>query len=407
MATLFEKIKKLPETPGVYFFKKGRTVLYVGKATSLRNRVRSYFATDIETVRSSLIARMVEEATDIQYVETDSILEALILEVAEIKKRQPKYNTRDKDNKSFNYVVITDEEYPCVFTLRERELVSGTPDALKYSFGPFPHSAQLKEALSIVRKIFPYRGKNDPVHGGRKRGSRLYEQLGLAPKLGEGGLSPREYAQIIKHIVLFFEGKKRKLLETLEREMRKSAREEKFEEAEELKRQIFALQHIQDVSLIRETKVVARNTKSVRIEAYDVAHTSEQDRVGVLTVVVDGEIEKSEYKKFILKTRDAGDIAGLTEIISRRLAHPEWRLPTFIVVDGGVVQMNAVQKVFDEAGVQIPIVAVTKNKKHRAERLQGEKKLIQKHEGAILLANSEAHRFALAFHRKRRGKFLT
>ncbi len=393
----------MPDTPGVYFFKKGRTVLYVGKATSLRDRVRSYFVLDIAEVRSALIAQMVAEATTVTWEETDSVLEALILESAEIKKRQPKYNTREKDNKSFNYVVITNEEYPRVFTVRERELLKGDTKEYKTTFGPFPHSGQLKEALKIVRKIFPFRGKNDPVHSSKKRRSRLYEQIGLAPNISTGEVSAKDYNKTIKHITLFFEGKKKKLLKDLERDMKRAAKTEAFEYAEVLRRQIFALQHIQDVALIGNSYSGVLENSGIRIEGYDVAHTSEKNRVGVMTVIEGDEKVKSDYKKFLIKTADAGDTAALAEILSRRLAHPEWQLPKLIVVDGGAQQKNAAEKVLADVGVMIPVIAVTKNTQHRVERLQGDRELSTKYEDSILLANSEAHRFAVAFHRKKRN----
>src|SRR3989344_8575812 len=135
----------LPDTPGVYFFQKGKEILYIGKATSLKDRVKSYFARDILLTRGPLIEKMLGEANRVQFVETDSVLEALMLEAYEIKKNQPFYNSKEKDDKSYNFVTITKGEFPKVTVTRG----SGT-------YGPFPHGAELKEALKIIRKIFPY-----------------------------------------------------------------------------------------------------------------------------------------------------------------------------------------------------------------------------------------------------------
>ena len=122
---LKETISKLPDEPGVYLFKDNSgKILYIGKATSLRDRVRSYFVSDIQFVRSPLIAKMVLEAEDIAFQKTDSVLEALILEASLIKKHQPLYNTKEKDNKSFNYVVITKEDFPRILMIRGRDLDS-------------------------------------------------------------------------------------------------------------------------------------------------------------------------------------------------------------------------------------------------------------------------------------------
>ena len=112
----------IPDKPGVYFFKKGKDTLYIGKATSLRSRVRSYFGKDLIATRGPLILDMTVQADKLDWEETDSVLEALILEAELIKKHQPKYNTKEKDNKSFMHVVITDEAMPKVLTVRARNL---------------------------------------------------------------------------------------------------------------------------------------------------------------------------------------------------------------------------------------------------------------------------------------------
>src|SRR3989344_4556961 len=113
---------KLPDLPGVYLFKKGRKILYIGKATSLRDRVRSYFASHLAAGRGDRIVGMIAEATSLSWRETDSVLEALILEANLIKKHQPQYNVDEKDNKSWNYVVITKEDFPRVLIIRGRDL---------------------------------------------------------------------------------------------------------------------------------------------------------------------------------------------------------------------------------------------------------------------------------------------
>ncbi|HEY4506091.1 MAG TPA: GIY-YIG nuclease family protein, partial [Candidatus Paceibacterota bacterium] len=120
--------KNLPDKPGVYFFlrkaedkSKGKEILYIGKAASLRSRVRSYFSNDIVLKRSAAIGKMVQEATKVDYKVTDSVLEALILEAELIKKHKPYYNVREKDDRSFNFVVITDEEYPRVLVMRGKK----------------------------------------------------------------------------------------------------------------------------------------------------------------------------------------------------------------------------------------------------------------------------------------------
>jgi excinuclease ABC subunit C len=127
--------------------------------------------------------------------------------------------------------------------------------------------------------------------------------------------------------------------------------------------------------------------------------------VGVMTVVEGGEPAKNEYRKFKIRTQTgANDTGALAEVLGRRLAHPEWRYPGLIVVDGSTAQINAARKTLEKAGVQIPVVSVIKDEHHRPKALGGDKILARKYEADILLGNSEAHRFAIAYHKGARAK---
>src|SRR3989344_5407330 len=143
---------KLPEKPGIYMFKKGEKILYIGKATSLRNRVSSYISKRLFEMRGPLLEKMVKEANNISWKVTDSVLEALILEANLIKKHQPPYNTKEKSDKSFNYVVITKEKFPKVIIVRGSNIKNRV---FKKVFGPFPNGIQLREAIKLIRRIFP------------------------------------------------------------------------------------------------------------------------------------------------------------------------------------------------------------------------------------------------------------
>jgi len=144
----------------------------------------------------------------------------------------------------------------------------------------------------------------------------------------------------------------------------------------------------------------------VRIEAYDIAHTAGNETVGVLTVVAGGEAQKSEYRKFKIRTVTNDDTGALAETLERRLGHNEWTLPRVIVVDGATAQMRRAMKILQSAGVEIPVVGVVKDEFHRPQRLIGDTKAIAAHEKDILLANAEAHRFAITWHRRRQRKGL-
>jgi len=387
------KKNNLPDKPGVYFFKKGKDILYIGKATSLKSRLRSYFAKDLINTRGPMILDMVTLADNIAWQEADSVLEALIAEANLIKKYQPKYNTKEKDNKSFNYVCLTKEKLPRVLIERERLLEK---EKYQVVYGPFPKGAELKEALRIIRRIFPFLD-NDSI---KKNNKQFYDQLKLNPA------NQLEYQKNIKHLKLFFQGKKKSILISLKKEMMKKAKEEKFEQASELKRKIFALEHINDISLMKKENLSYEGV--FRIEAYDIAHMAGLNMVGVMVVLENGQPNKKEYRKFIIRTRNkADDIGALKEVLERRLKHAEWQLPSLIVLDGGLAQKNIGEKVLRENKIKIPVVSVVKDKRHKPKAILGERSLCHKYKELILIANSESHRFAINFHiQKRNKKFL-
>lgn len=398
------KKTKLPDIPGVYFFRGVRgEILYIGKATSLRNRVRSYFNSNITDTRGPVVAKMIEETKKITFETTDSVLEALILEANLIKKHQPKYNVKEKSDKSFNYIVITKEDFPRVLLVRERELLgSSTPKwKVGYTLGPFPQGSVLREALKIVRKIFPFRDKCKPL----SQKPCFNRQIHLCPGVCSGEITKTEYKKTITNLKLFFEGKKKRLIKKLEREMGVFAKKQEFEKASKLKKTIFALNHIQDISLLKNKPCQGSSLARFRIEGYDVAHISGTSMVGVMTVLEDGETKKESYRKFKIKTvKGVNDTASLAEILQRRFGHPEWEYPRLIVIDGGKAQKNRAEKVLEELGIEIPVVSVVKDERHRPKNILGAKKYTQKYEKEILLVNNESHRFAINYHKQLRGK---
>jgi excinuclease ABC subunit C len=399
----------MPDTPGVYFFLgEKREILYIGRATSLRNRVRSYFAPDLLEKRSELIANMVLDAKTVEWTETDSVLEAMILEANLIRTHKPRSNTRSKDDKSYNHVIITEEEWPRVLVVRGKDLTEQfTDNEIAHTFGPFPNGQLLREALKIIRRIFKFYDTKQPVGSERSQVTKgkidFNRQIGLYPD----GISRARYLRTIRHLVLFFTGKKEQLLDELEKDMMKAAREEAFEEAARIKKQMFALTHIQDVALLKADARVYRDDRRFRIEAYDVAHLQGEDMVGVMTVVESGIPAKHEYRKFkIRQFTKANDPGALREMVERRLTHDEWAMPQLIVVDGNQIQKKVVEACLQKHGNTVPVVAVVKNEKHKPKAILGSKDIIDKHTDMILLANSEAHRFALGFHKERRRRKL-
>jgi len=398
--------KNLPDSPGVYFFKDAKgAVLYIGKAASLKSRVRSYFREDLLLTRGPKLVSMLGRARRVDFKKTDSVLEALFFEAELIRKYQPKYNTDLKDDKSNSLVVITKEKFPRVLIVRKRELntENGKLPVTSRQYGSFPHGMQLREAMKIIRRIFPYRDRCAPEQGR----PCFNAQIGLCPGMCAGRVLREEYAKTIRNIRLFFEGKKKALLSHLKRDMREYAKNLEFEKADETKRKIFALTHIQDVALMKHSApaLPLEEERGLRIEAYDIAHISGTNVVGVMVVIEDGEARKSEYRKFAIKSfAGAHDIRALREILARRLAHPEWPYPKLIAVDGGKAQVNAAEKVLAESGVLIPVIGVVKDERHQPREILGNARLRREHERDIVLANSEAHRFAVKYHREKRGE---
>ncbi len=400
----------LPEAPGVYFFLSAqKKIMYIGKATSLKQRVGSYFAADIKDKRSQLIENMVLEAATVEYTETDSVLEALILETNLIRTHKPRYNTKSKDDKSYNHLIITNEEWPRVLVVRGRDIAEKfLKEEIKYEFGPFPSGILFRDALKIVRKLFRFYDTKNPVGTERTKMARgkmdFNRQIGLYPDPEHKD----EYLKTIRHLKLFFEGKKQTIIKELESEMMKAAKAEAFEQAHKLKKQIFSLKHIEDIALVKSDYQLPDGVGNMRVEAYDIAHMAGKDMVGVMVVVQNNEPQKSEYRKFKIKTlKQANDPAALTEVLKRRFTHPEWPNPSLIVVDGNNIQKNAAEAVLATLGLTITVVAVVKDERHRASKILASADILRKHKFDILLANAESHRFAIGFYRKTARKRMT
>lgn len=400
----------LPDVPGVYLFKKGRKVLYVGKATSLRDRVRSYFDDDLIATRGPRVVDMVTEADRVAYEPTPTVLEALVREAALIKKYSPKGNSDGKDDKTFLYACVTDEEIARVLVVRGKDINFETKQSINGEtfssiYGPFPSGSQLREALRLVRRIFPFFDTPKPVTAASKHHKAQIEfntQIKQYPR----DVDPKHYRKTMRRVELFLGGKVKELRTMLEKEMRQAARDERFEEAAEVRRELFALDHIQDVSLIKDEHTIDAQARSGRIEAYDTAHLAGTNAIGVMVVVEEGVPVKKEYRTFKIRgVQKNDDIASLKEILSRRLGHMEWPFPNVIVIDGGPTQKKAAESVLAGLGILVPVAAVVKDERHRPREVLGAKRAGVSEADAVL-ANAEAHRFSLSRHRAARSRNL-
>lgn len=376
-------------------------ILYIGKAGNLKRRVSSYFLRPHDT----RIQKMVSEIRAIDYKETDTALEALILESALIKEHQPPFNVKEKDDKSFLYVEITKEKFPRVLLVRGKDLAG------RIYFGPFTSASSIREALRIIRKIFPWSIHTADKIGTFKRPCFDHE-VGLCPGTCIGAISRKDYLKNIRNIKLFFAGKKRQIMRELEREMKFVAKNLEFEKADELKRQIFAIQHIRDVALISDSEIAglsATNYKlqaSYRIEGYDISNISGTSAVGSMVVFENGKPAKGEYRKFKIQTiHESNDVGMMKEVLRRRFGNP-WTLPDLILVDGGKGQVNVAREVLSEFGLRIPVVGIAKGPERKKNEFVG---VVPRgiEEKTLIRVRDEAHRFAIAYHKRvRSGEFF-
>jgi excinuclease ABC subunit C len=396
---------KLPQTPGVYIMKDARgRILYVGKAGNLRRRVASYFSRAHDT----RIEKLVSEINKIEHRETETVIEALVLEAALIKELRPPYNIKEKDDKSFLFVEITDEEWLRVTLVRGKDR-----DPKRTHFGPFTSASSIREALKILRRIFPYNTHTPSQIKKYKRPCLDYE-LGLCPGACFGVTYSREYAVNIKNLIRFFRGEKKKIIATLKKEMVVASKREEYERAAKLKRQIFALEHIRDAALIGEENenwTLDIENSAKRIEGYDISNISGTNAVGSMVVFTDGVPDKSQYRKFKIRTvRGANDVAMLREVLTRRLRHSlgssasKWALPDLILVDGGAPQVNAARAVLAEFKLNIPLVGLAKGPDRKNNELVGVAVPKWTNLATLIRLRDEAHRFAVAYHRRLRDR---
>lgn len=396
---------KLPDSPGVYFFRDSEgTVLYIGKATSLKDRVRSYFNPDLIETRGLRLVTMVTLAKSVTFQETGSVLEALLLESKLIKEYNPHYNAKEKDNKSFTCVVITKEDFPRVLTMRIRDYEKRftKKDSLAV-YGPFASLSQLRAAMKIIRRMFPYRDTCE-LDAGKPC---FNAQIKLCPGVCVGKVTKEEYKRHISNIRKLFEGKKTEIKKSLERDMKEYAKKELFEKAAFARNTLFALDHIKDISLLKDDMDIMSFKKTdFRIEGYDVAHISGTSRVGVMVVLEGKEKKSSDYRKFKLEEKINDDYEGLRQLLRRRFSHQEWTYPDLIVIDGGAVHKQTAEKVLAQLELLIPCVAVVKDERHKPKDILGDRVHVDYHKREILLANAEAHRFAITYHKSLRDKKL-
>lgn len=426
------KIKngELPDNPGVYFYyDKTDKLLYIGKATSLKKRVGSYFT----KAHDARIEDLVRNIARIEYIETPTVIEALVLEANQIKLHQPPYNVMQRDDKSFLYLCITNQAYPTPVLLRGLDLerldiqpFSETLSAKAKAkflgvYGPYISGRSLRTALDLVRRTIPW----STCQPGQRRPC-FDAQIGKCPGVCVGTISQADYRKIIRQLMLFFSGRKDQLLRQLTRDMNAAAREHNFELAANIRNRVFALEHIQDVSLITKDdegikwKINNKTRPFIdvegRLEAYDIANISGTSNVASMVVFEDGKPSKGQYRKFRIKTVEgANDVASMEEVMRRRITRyiktpNAWPLPELMIIDGGELQVDRVQTVLNEFGITTPIVGIAKGFDRKQDRMVYNEsnlelqRVVTTFKDLLAQVRDEAHRFAGAYHRVLRSR---
>ena len=435
------KISSLPRTPGVYAFKSTGKILYVGKARNIKERVKNHFQQP-----SYKDKFFIEKIQKIGYLKTESEIEALILEANLIKKHQPRFNTMWRDDKNYFFVAITQENFPRVFITHQPLIelkIKNLKLKIKY-IGPFVDGRALKQTLTILRKIFPFRTCNTPG-GGLPKKPCLWYQLGRCPAPcilnsktstqipNLKSKSKKEYQRNIGNLIKIFQGKKTNVLYGLKKEMQSLSRSQDFERAAKVRDQINSLENILQNAQIfqdfleRKTRIwkeietrlkqVLGTKKSIkRIEGYDISNIQGVEATGAMVVFEKGLPKKQDYRKFKIKIAGKpDDIAMIKEMLFRRFNHLEWQFPDLILVDGGKAQLNAVIKAQGtrnkgQRKKDIKVVALAKRKNElyleNKERPLSLENLPQDIANLFLRIRDEAHRFAISYHKLLRSKTL-
>jgi excinuclease ABC subunit C len=338
-----EQLKRLPAKPGVYLFRDDRgQVLYIGKAKSLRSRVRSYFQASPDS--RSTIQRLPERVADLEVIVTDTEVEALHLEQNLVKRHRPPFNVRLRDDKSFPYIAVTvEDDYPRVMFTRERHR-----RGVVY-FGPYANAKKVRETLDVLNRVFPYRPCEGPQPG-RHSGIPCLDyhiERCLAPCVGY--ISKEDYRKIIDDVIEFLSGETRPTLRELERKMKDAADGERFEEAARYRNRLFAVRHLAERQAADKRAVgtvdvigIATDGDRATVQIFPLRDGRLIDRYGFHLENVEGQDTATVLEAFaieyygsapsvppqIIVPPDAGDTSALAGFLSeRRGSQVEVRAP--------------------------------------------------------------------------------
>ncbi len=397
------------------FQDENRTPLYIGKTIHPKTRIRQHLKQAEEA--GSKQREFVKLANEIVFYPVDSEIESLLLEARLIKLHQPVYNSIQKDDKTSLFIEVTRDEFPRVRLIRGGEVKND-----KNVYGPFRTSQEAEAVLRVSRRVFRF--CQSPPQRGKNNRPCFYYHINQCGGVCAGKMTKTEYRIVIGYLRRFLNGRSKGLLAVLVKKIHKLALEEKFEQAEKLKKMYEAVYWATQTSRglasflrggmlpekgIKELQRVLQNegieTSLEKIEGYDVATLQQKNTVGAMVVFFLGTAEKKSYRIFKIKS-GGGDTGAMKEMLRRRFWDNDWEKPDLVMVDGGKPQLSTALKVIPSS---IPVIALAKKEETiviKKGRAYIEIQLPRRSLGLKLLQQirDEAHRFGTGFHKRLRNK---
>ena len=422
------KVKKFPQTPGVYLMKNASdVVIYVGKATNLRSRAGSYFLK--AAAEEQRTANWIGEIAYVDYMDCESEVDALLVESRLIKDIQPQHNKIQKDDKSFPYLQITTyEDFPRVEVTRE-PASSGVK-----LYGPFASAGELRGAVQVLQRIFKFRTCTLDIDAGDERWKWFRPCLLASIKQCTAPcnlrISKEDYRKDIRKLQMFMAGNKKRLLKQLREQMLAASKELSFEKAAKIRDEIEMLEsldrrgeldthaqpevfHIDPKKGLAGLRQVLKLSETPRtIEGVDIAHLGGGETVASLVKFIDGLPFKPGYRRYKIKNvTGIDDYRSIHEVVSRRFKrlHDEQDVfPDILLIDGGKGQLSSAMAAFESLGIEPPVVlSLAKQNEEIFRPGSTEPLVLSRHAFSLRLlqyVRDEAHRFAQHYHHILRGK---
>jgi len=429
------KIDQLPQTCGVYLMRdSAANIIYIGKAKNLKKRVSQYFSRNSGDGKTLNLVSMTRQ---IDYIQTQSEREALLLERQLINKYQPFFNILWKDSKSYPYLKITkNEDFPRIFFTRRKE-----KDGALY-FGPYPKVENLRKLLNYLEKInyinlrkCKWRfGENAPLPE-KKIKSCIYYHTSKCPAPCASKIGKHKYNALVKRVIMFLRGDFSNLLQALKKEMQAYSKNLEYEKAAEHLCFIKAIEHLSEKVQVFEMdfkdveRAILKNRQlselkeilklrhvPVHIESFDVSSLFARYSVGSSVCFKNAEKNPSHFRRYKIKLKSgksgSDDPAMINEIVKRRIKamlKTGEGFPDLILIDGGRTQLRAASSALRELRVKIPIISLAKKNEEIYTPKSSKPIVLRKDSDALKFVQrvrDEAHKFAITYHKKLRNNSL-